>query len=202
MWNALLLSVLLQGASVVSPYLQDHAAEKFLLNHSISLQHLRGLRVWDREKSEFRSADPSEQLGRQPITVLHLWADYCVPCIDELPSLVPLSHQIGKRFGHSVRFLFVTETLGADDMKRFLDRYPRLFPPTLTLYQDPAGMLFDSLRQALPASRGPQLPATLVLDDKGAIRQLMIGSTVERRAELLDAIERLQQTPPQNGAAP
>lgn len=194
MWNALLLTILLQQMPAVSPWITVHAAESQLLNRVLGFEQLTNLRVWDRGTFSFRKAVGIEQVRPADVTVLHFWADYCAPCLDELPALVTMTQHYGKKLGARVRILFVTETLGADEMKRFLERNPRAFPPHIILYQDTAAALFDSLRESLPASRAPQLPATLLLDGKGIIRQAIIGSAIERKAELYNAIERMAET--------
>lgn len=195
MWTALLLGALLQQTPAVSTWVTVHAAESLLLNRIVPSEHLLNLRVWDRTTNTFRKAEPAELAPRTGFTVIHFWADYCAPCLDELPSLLSLTQHFGKKYKQRVRVMFVTETLGADEMKRFLDRNPRAFPPDVTLYQDTAGAFFGYLRESLPASRGPQLPSTLLLDAKGTIRQAIVGSALERKAELYNHIERLLEHP-------
>ena len=86
--------------------------------------------------------------------VLNLWATWCGPCREEMPSLDRLQAQMGDRIE------VVTVATGrqsADGIRRFFDQVGAENLPTLT---DPKGALAEGL-----AVTG--LPATILLDAEG-----------------------------------
>jgi thiol-disulfide isomerase/thioredoxin len=192
MWSLFLLPAAALSAPILQSTITVHAAESFLLHRPLRAAQLRELRIFDRAEHMFRLPSDTESLTqRPPVRVLHVWADYCVPCVEELPILSRLAQRMEGRYGGAVRFLFVSETQGADEMARFLKKYPRALPAPLLLYQDTANELFVSMKDALPATRSPQLPLTLLIDEGLIIRQAFVGTLAGRLTELVDGIERL-----------
>lgn len=153
--------------------------ENLLLHQRVTLSHLR---VFDRAQGEWRVPDVKEQPQGQ-LLVVHLWADYCQPCLEEFPWLRSMSARLG---GGDARFVFIAESPTASrEMQSFLQKHDDRMPSGL-LYQDTNGALF----QGLPVRR---LPITLLVDSEGGVRQAFLGSIQERRGELVDAILRLQR---------
>lgn len=64
----------------------------------------------------------------KPVTLVHFWATWCPPCLEELPRLMQFAESVeDDRFG----LLLVAVRDEAVEAKRFLgsDRYPLLFDP-------------------------------------------------------------------------
>lgn len=96
------------------------------------------------------------------ITVVNLWASWCEPCRQELPSLEALSRH-GEAMG--VRVVGVN----VDEDRRLAMEYLRSHPLTFDQYWDPG------MRSTSRAWRLAGVPATLVIDPDGRLRARIIG---------------------------
>lgn len=181
------------AAQIQAEQLKRHRDESYLLNKRVDPALLRNLLVWDDRSSQWQAPRSEREPGRGArVRVLHLWADYCVPCRREFPWLRGIVRSAAAKYKGRVQYVFIAESTASESMRTYLDMYKGQMPEA-TYYQDTQGQLIESLRPGLP-SGGVSLPATLLLDDQGVIRQVIIGplaEPAERRPELLDAIERL-----------
>jgi len=187
----LVLSALAASAQVQSSSLVVQAAEVFLLHRGLAPSALQGLRIWDNLAADWRVPNPGEIPARPPVTVVHLWAHYCLPCIAELPQVARWASRLNQESRGAVRVMIVAESTDRAAMQAKWAVLGRTMPSTLALYQDPTGALFDDLAKTLPATRTPGLPLTLVLDDTLTVRQAVVGSLPSRMNELTDGIRRL-----------
>ena len=107
----------------------------------------------------------SNMQGR--VTLLNLWATWCVPCREEMPSLDRLQARLG---GDN----FEVVALNMDT--RNLERVPQWLDAngitSLVRYMDPGGKAFQNLR-AIGKVSG--LPTTFLLDRKGCLIAEMAG---------------------------
>jgi thiol-disulfide isomerase/thioredoxin len=193
-----LLLSLFPAAASAEPSLRPgffavHRSEPFLLHRQVAAAELRKLKVWDPRLSAWRPMQPAEAPGeRAPVLLLHLWADWCVPCREELPVLRDVMTAIEKTHAGRAHTILISENSSPEDMRAFLVKYgPRL--PRAPYYLDVGEAIVASLRIDLPTN--VSYPITLVLDQQRNVRHAIVGSIAGRRTELFAAIARLLKTP-------
>jgi cytochrome c biogenesis protein CcmG, thiol:disulfide interchange protein DsbE len=105
-----------------------------------------------------RTVDLSKLRGR--VVVLNLWATWCAPCIEELPSLLALQKQMPE-----VEIIAVSMDQDPDVYHRFLtDHHVDI-------------LTFRDEDQRINALYGTvQIPETYVIDKKGVLRRKFIGA--------------------------
>ena len=92
---------------------------------------------------------------RGKVVLVNIWATWCVPCREEMPTLDKLQAALG---GKDFQVVAVNiDRGGIDKPKSFLAETGAAH---LTLYTDPSGKLFSALK-------GVGMPTTLLLDRKG-----------------------------------
>lgn len=188
---SLFMSVALSAAGLAlaadpaAPVRRDEAR---LINQVIPPELLgSSLRVWD--GGAWRPTGPAELTRTQAkVLVVNLWATYCKPCLTELPVLREMAKKIEAEFKQEVQFIFLSETSDPVEMKAFFTRYEKLVPSRLPLYLDENENIASALRYVQPGGN-LSLPTTLILDDQRNVRYAMIGALLERRSELLLAVE-------------
>jgi cytochrome c biogenesis protein CcmG, thiol:disulfide interchange protein DsbE len=105
-----------------------------------------------------RTADLSKLRGR--IVVLNLWATFCAPCIEELPSLLALQRQMP-----DVAVVAVSMDQDPDIYRRFLVEH---HVDVLTVRDE---------EQRVNALYGTvQIPETYIIDRQGVLRRKFIGA--------------------------
>ncbi len=176
------------GPTAVPPERRD--AESAL--QDLSLQaHLKKLLLWDDAESNFRPLRSDESAPLQaPVLVVHLWADYCQPCLREFPILRDFAEQLEAEHAGKVRFVYLSLTTTPSDMRAFLLKHRGILPKA-PQYSD--ATLEEALQRYLASSLA--LPATFVLDERRQIRSAVLGSIAHRRAQLGRAIARLVASP-------
>lgn len=97
------------------------------------------------------------------ITVVNLWASWCEPCRQEMPSLEALSRQ-GESLG--VRVVGVN----VDEDRHLALEYLRSHPLTFDQYWDPG------MRSTSRAWRLAGVPTTLVIGPDGRLQARIVGS--------------------------
>jgi thiol-disulfide isomerase/thioredoxin len=101
---------------------------------------------------------PAAVAGR--VTVLNLWATWCAPCIEELPSLAALA----AAYPDSIQVIALNIDASADETKAFLDQHA----PTLAAWRDPKMATVQALK-----AQG--VPATILYDSTGLERARLMG---------------------------
>jgi thiol-disulfide isomerase/thioredoxin len=178
-----------QAAEVPPGFFPVHPTEPMLLNKPIEPAALRALQVWDTNVDDWRSAKPDEPPSeRAPVVILHLWATYCGPCREEFPLWRELAEEIKATRGERARVVFLSETQGSDEMRRFFEAN-RGRMPTGPHFLDTAESVASSLRKghSLPLT----YPLTIVLDAQRVTRYVLVGRLKGRRTELLTTIDHL-----------
>lgn len=93
------------------------------------------------------------------LSLVNIWATWCVPCREEMPTLDRLEADLG---GETFAVVPVNIDLNATDRaKAFLDD---IGIANLPFYSDPSGKLFQDLKRRGMAIG---LPTTLLVDGKG-----------------------------------
>lgn len=189
--TALFLSV----PAIASDTFPTYTAEPYLLHRAVPERFFTGFQVWEPKEQDFRNQRPTDQPVKASLVVIHLWADYCKPCREEFPLWKNLVEKFEQSRKGQVRFLFLTETSGSEEMRLFLQANQSRMPRG-PHYLDSGEALLSFLRKDVPGSTVP-LPTTLLLDERRIVRHALIGPITARRTELVSAIDRLTRILPQ-----
>ncbi|MDE0331322.1 MAG: TlpA disulfide reductase family protein [Nitrospinae bacterium] len=101
---------------------------------------------------------------KNKVVLINVWATWCVPCLDEMPDLQRLYARMQNR-GAPFEILAVSiDALGADAVRKFVDRFGLSFPILL----DPHGSI-----KKLYHTTG--VPETFIVDRQGRLLQKIIG---------------------------
>jgi thiol-disulfide isomerase/thioredoxin len=93
---------------------------------------------------------------RGQVMVVNLWATWCAPCVEEMPTLGALQ----RRFGDRIRVVAISADSEADRQKA-RTQLAQLTDNTLPFYIDISrGVLFDA--------QAPGMPVTIIYDRSGA----------------------------------
>ncbi len=149
--------------------------ESLLLHRRIDLSMLRVQRG-----QAFVAADPLASR----LSLIHLWAVECKPCLDELPTLQ--SFFSAQSQDPRIKVIIASETRDQGKLSDFIKQHRGWFPNT-PLYQ----VADDTLRSSL---QNFSQPLTLLVDDRGVVRQAWVGSLRGRKSELVDAVGRYLKT--------
>ena len=112
--------------------------------------------------------------GGQPVLV-NVWATWCPPCIQELPSLAALA----KQGGYTV--VAIATDADAKTVKDYLRKQP--FGPELQVWWDPLGQV---TREAMGATG---LPSTLLLDASLTVKLVAAGERSWNHPEMLTKMQ-------------
>lgn len=204
---SLLLSVccLVGTAQAQSPSESKRKVEWGVLHKQASLQDVRS---YSRAKQKWQQLPSS----KAKVRVVNLWSKTCAPCLAELPTFASLVEQYRQKHGEAVQFLFIAdpgEHTSAQDVEEF---WARPWADSLAQKDCPGQRMshhgVDScLLRAIPnvdpaRSESRRLtalvhptdesrPVTLLLDEKGVVRQAFVGSFGTNASDLSDAIDRL-----------
>lgn len=102
---------------------------------------------------------------KDKVVLINVWATWCVPCLDEMPDLQRLYARM-KKDGAPFEILAVSiDALGADAVRKFVDRFGLTFPILL----DPRGSIKKLYRTT-------GVPETFIVDRQGRLLQKIIGA--------------------------
>lgn len=145
------------------------------------------------------------------VRVISLWSLHCQPCVDELPMLTGIAKRWRSQ-AHDVQFLFLADPPDENpqqDVQEFWLR-PHVARLAERCRSEKLGIWVSSseqpvcmldLHQAdvvrspavdgkLPLSTGIR-PLTLLVDEAGVVRDVFLGSLLQRQRQLEDAIDSL-----------
>jgi cytochrome c biogenesis protein CcmG/thiol:disulfide interchange protein DsbE len=119
------------------------------------------------------SADLSKLRGH--IVVLNLWATWCAPCIEELPSLLEMQRKLPQ---------VTVVAISMDEDATTYDRFLRRNNVNLLTIRDPS--------QRINAMYGTvQIPETYIIDRQGVLRRKFVSAQNWTSPEILDYLNRL-----------
>lgn len=109
------------------------------------------------------------------IVVLNSWATWCVPCVEELPSL----NRLAKRYaGRGVEFVAILEPKASQDLASFLRKHP--FAYRQTIATDSSRLVF-----------GDTYPRHVILGADGHVAYASAGGSARVDRELSVVLDRL-----------
>ncbi|WP_213805814.1 redoxin domain-containing protein [Granulicella sp. dw_53] len=120
-----------------------------------------------------KSADLSKLRGR--IVVLNLWATWCAPCIEELPSLLEMQRKLPQ-----VTVVAISMDEDPDIYQRFLTKNH----VDLLTIRDPTARINTMYGTA-------QIPETYIIDRNGVLRRKFVSAQNWTSPEILDYLNRL-----------
>lgn len=120
-----------------------------------------------------RTVDLSKLRGR--VVVLNLWATWCAPCIEELPSLLALQKQMPE-----LAIVAVSMDQDPDVYKRFLAEH---HVDVLTVRDE------DQKVNALYGT--VQIPETYIIDRQGVLRRKFIGAQAWTSPEITSYLSKM-----------
>jgi len=119
---------------------------------------------------------------RGKVILVHFWATWCPPCVEELPVLERFYRSLE---GMDVELLAISVDEGGPEAVREFMTRNRL---SLPVFLDPD--------KTVAASYGTfKFPETYVVDRKGIIRRKLIGAIDWSRPEARELVEELQKEP-------
>jgi thiol-disulfide isomerase/thioredoxin len=117
------------------------------------------------------------------VVVLNLWATWCAPCREEMPSLERLQARFAER--EVVVLALSVDRAGTDRVRKFLDE---IGVERLHVYRDPKAATTRALRL-------PGLPATLLVDRRGQEVGRVLGIAEWDGPAAVAAVEQLLAEP-------
>ena len=124
-------------------------------------------------------ADHTVQLSqyRGQVVVLNFWATWCVPCVEEMPSLVRMQKLMKDK---GITVLAVSVDVDDNAYHQFVKEHG----VTLTTVRDP--------QQKAPALFGTHMwPETYVIDRQGVIRRKFLGAVDWTQPDITEFLSRL-----------
>jgi thiol-disulfide isomerase/thioredoxin len=113
---------------------------------------------------------------RGHVVVLNLWATWCAPCVDELPSLLQMQRALP-----GVTVVAISMDEDQDAYKRFLARYQ----VDLLTVRDPTAKV-NALYGTV------QIPETYVIDQNGILRRKFVSEQDWTSPEIMNYLRRLE----------
>ncbi|MEO8737162.1 MAG: TlpA disulfide reductase family protein [Edaphobacter sp.] len=110
------------------------------------------------------------------VVVLNFWATWCAPCIEELPTLVAMQHQLPQ-----IKVLAISTDEDATAYSQFLTTHPLNGLTTVRDGQQRSNALYGTFRY----------PETYVIDRKGIIRRKFIGPQDWTNPEIMAYLKKL-----------
>ncbi|MFX3649791.1 MAG: redoxin domain-containing protein [Paenibacillus sp.] len=101
---------------------------------------------------------------RGKAVMINFWASWCAPCVREMP----LVHQIAQDYQNQVETLFVNVGESKGTIREFMDKQAFDFPVIIDVTGNISGMY-----------RITGLPATMVIDQEGEFRHILLGELTE-----------------------
>lgn len=133
-----------------------------------------------------RRVDPAED-GKGRVVMINLWATWCPPCVEEMPSMERLATSMN---GRDFRLYAVSEGESRTAVERFRAEKSQAEPSrgeqksSIVWLLDPEQRMFEHVP-------GEGLPTTVLLDRSGRLRYMATGAIQWDRPSVVGKIEEL-----------
>ncbi len=120
---------------------------------------------------DYRGAKPSfdfATLSSRDRVIVHLWASWCAPCVNEVPDLIEFAKRETAKSGDKITFITVSLDENSDDLNKFLKSFPDFDTENFVRLWDQGG----GLSKLLDADR---LPMTVMLEKDKAEPRIIRG---------------------------
>ncbi len=121
-----------------------------------------------------QTVDTGKLRGR--VVVLNLWATFCAPCVEELPSLLALQQKLPQ-----LAVVAVSTDQDDDLYRKFLVRH-HVDVLTVRDADQKVNQMYGTVL----------IPETYIIDQKGNIRRKFIGAQDWSSPDMIDYLKRLQ----------
>jgi peroxiredoxin len=120
-----------------------------------------------------RTVDLTSFRGR--VVVLNFWATWCVPCIEEVPSLVALQHRMPQ---------IAVLAISSDEDRAAYQQFLTANHVDFTTVRDPS--------YRIPHMYGTvKIPETYIIDKNGILRRKFVSAQNWTNPEILDYLSKL-----------
>ena len=120
-----------------------------------------------------QSLDLNKLRGR--VVVLNFWATWCLPCIDEIPTLVEMKHRMPQ---------IAVVSVSADEDDAAYQQFLAAHSVNFVSVRDPS--------YRIPHMYGTvKIPETYVIDRKGVLRRKFVSAQNWTSPEILDYLSKL-----------
>jgi cytochrome c biogenesis protein CcmG, thiol:disulfide interchange protein DsbE len=130
---------------------------------------------WDRKEMRLSTL-------RGKVVLLDIWASWCVPCKDEMPSLDEMAQRLRPRGVEIIAVSIDEDRAAAEQFLKSRERW------SLTLAHDPNGTIPDRLQP-------PKMPTSYVIDRQGILRHINAGFEPADAARIETQLSELAAAP-------
>lgn len=170
-WKKAIIATII---TIIAIYFTWDAFKEFINVKNQETSYVGELNKLEKEgvpNKEFKTKDASLMLHDidTPVTLLHFWASWCAPCIEEFPSLVALA----KAFEGKITILAVSLDESKEEYEAFLQ--------SLEIENTKSFIVVRDDNSDFASSIGTEkLPETYILDrDKKLIRKVPVAENWE-----------------------
>jgi len=107
--------------------------------------------------------------------LVNFWASWCMPCMEEMPSLRDLEDRLSTR-------KFIVLAINVDEDRSILNK--------LNLSQMPRNLFFDPTDKELEPYEVVSIPVTFIIDPEGIIRETITGPRNWGSDNIVEKIEK------------
>jgi len=98
------------------------------------------------------------------IVIVNVWATWCGPCVEEVPSLISLVEAMGGE----LQLIAVSEDGSLEDIESFLKSFPKIKNPNIHV-------LWDEKREVMKLYSAERLPESFVLNRELKLVKKIVG---------------------------
>lgn len=135
-------------------------------NSSDALNRLALISHWEQQGvPDFKIADDTLRSRPEPIKIVHFWASWCGPCVEEIPSLMELA----KKFGNQILIIALSQDSTEQAMLDFLKEHKLESSSNLQF-------VFDQKPRISTLYQVDKLPESYIVDQSLKLKKRISGS--------------------------